>query len=81
MTTEKAMESPEVLLGKLDVEGAPAIVLFYSGATYSYISSKFVLQQRLPAEGRSRSLITSSPIGDVSCTLECKNIRILIAGE
>jgi hypothetical protein len=75
------MESPEVLLGKLDVEGAPAIVLFYSGATYSYISSKFVLQQRLPAEGRSRSLITSSPIGDVSCTLECKNIRILIAGE
>ena len=44
VTLEKVMESPEVVLGKLDVDGAPAIVLFDSGATYSYISSKFVPQ-------------------------------------
>jgi hypothetical protein len=36
------MESVDVVLGKLVVEGAPAIVLFDSGATYSYVSSKFM---------------------------------------
>jgi hypothetical protein len=75
------MESADVVLGKLVVEGAPAIVLFNSGATYSYVSSKFMQQQLLPAERRSRSLITSSPLGDVSCTLECKNVRILIVEQ
>ena len=50
VTSEIAMESLEVVLGKLDVEGAPAIVLFDSGATYSYLSSRFVQQHLLPAE-------------------------------
>ena len=44
VTSEKAMESPEVVLGKLDVEGALAIVLFDLGAMYSYVSSKLMQQ-------------------------------------
>ena len=50
VTSEIAMESLEVVLGKVDVEGAPAIVLFDSGATYSYVSSKFMHQQLLTTE-------------------------------
>ena len=50
VTTEKAMESPEVVLGKIGVDEALAIVLFDSGATYSYVTSKFMQQQHLPAE-------------------------------
>jgi hypothetical protein len=38
------MEAPEVVLAKIEVEGAPAIVLFDSGATYSYVTSKFMQQ-------------------------------------
>ena len=74
------MQASEVVLGKIEVEGAPATVLFDSGATYSYVSSKFVQQQSLPAECRSRSMITSSPLGDVSCTLECKAMGLKMAG-
>jgi len=44
VTTKNAMEAPEVVLGKLEVEGAPAVVLFNLGATYSYVTSKFVQQ-------------------------------------
>jgi hypothetical protein len=42
VTSKNVMEAPKVVLAKIDVEGAPAIVLFDSGATYSYVTSKFV---------------------------------------
>jgi hypothetical protein len=76
ITSKNAMESPEVVLAKIEVEGAPTIVLFDSGATYSYVTSKFMQQQSLPTERRGRSMITSSPLGDVSCTLVCKSVRL-----
>jgi hypothetical protein len=42
VTSKNAMEAPEVVLGKIEVEGAPAIVLFDSGATFSYVTLKFM---------------------------------------
>jgi hypothetical protein len=69
------MEAVEVVLGKIEV-GALAKVLFDSGATYSYVTSKFVQQQSLLTEHRGRSMITSSPLGDVNCTLVCKLVRL-----
>ena len=68
------MEAPKVVCGKVEVERAPVVVLFDLGATYSYVSLKFVQQQSLPTKHRSRSMITSSPLGDVSCTLECNSL-------
>ena len=44
VTTKNAMEALEVVLGKLEVEGAPVVVLFDSGAIYSYVSLKFTQQ-------------------------------------
>ena len=41
---KNAMEALEVVLGKLEVEGASVVVLFDSGATYSYVTSKFMQQ-------------------------------------
>ena len=76
---KNAMQAPEVVVGKMEVEGALATVLFDSGATYSYVSSKFMQQQSLPTERRGRSMITSSPLGDVSCTLLCKSVRLKMA--
>jgi hypothetical protein len=42
VTSKNAMEAPEVVLAKIDIEGTPAIALFDSGATYSYVTSKFM---------------------------------------
>ena len=80
ITTKNAMEAPEVVLGKLEVEGAPIVVLFDSGATYSYVTSKFMQKQTLPTKHWGRSMITSSPLGDVSCNLLCKSVRLKMAG-
>ena len=79
VTTKNAMEALEVVLGKLEVEGAPVVVLFNSGATYSYVISKSIQQQSLPTKRRGRSMITSSPLGDVSCTLLYKSVRLKMA--
>jgi hypothetical protein len=79
VTSKNAMEAPEVVLAKIDVEGAPTIVLFDSGATYSYVTSKFVQQQSFLTEHRGRFMITSSALGDVSCTLVCKSVRLKMA--
>jgi hypothetical protein len=72
------MEAAEVMLGKIEV-GALAKVLFDSRATCSYVTSKFVQQQSLPTEHRGRSMITSSPLGEVSCTLVYKLVRLKMA--
>ena len=62
------------------INGAKALVLFDSGATSSYVSTKFASQNSLPMTIRSRPILTSSPLGDLRYTLECKGVRIMIHG-
>ena len=38
MSTETALTEPEVMLGTFDVNSTPTTVLFYSGASHSFIS-------------------------------------------
>ena len=80
MTEEEAHDAPEVVIGKYLINGATALVLFDSGATRSYISTKFVSQNSLPMTIRSRPIVTSSPLGDPRCIFECKGVRIMIQG-
>ncbi len=40
-SAEEAQAAPEVVLGTFPVNSIPATVLFYSGATHSFISKKF----------------------------------------
>ena len=80
MTEEEACEAPEVVTGMYLVNGAKALVLFDSGATSSYVSTKYATQNSLPMTIRSRPIVTSSPLGDLRCTLECKGVRIMIQG-
>jgi hypothetical protein len=38
LSQETTVEEPEVMLGTFDVHSTPSTVLFYSGASYSFIS-------------------------------------------
>jgi len=80
MTEKEARETPEVVTGMYLINGAKALVLFDSGATSSYVSTKFASQNSLPMTIRSRPILSSSPLGDLRCTLECKGVRIMIQG-
>jgi hypothetical protein len=77
---EDARDAPDIVTGEYLINGSKALVLFDSGATCSYISSKCVAQKSLSMTPRSRPIITSSPLGDHRCTLACKGVRIMIQG-
>ena len=53
MTEEEAREAPEVVTGMYLINGAKALVLFDSGATSSYVSTKYATQNSLPMTIRS----------------------------
>jgi hypothetical protein len=62
------------------VNGNTASVLFDSGATCSYISSKFAREHDLPVTPREKPIITSSPLGDLKSTHICKGVSLTIEG-
>ncbi|CAN6335094.1 unnamed protein product [Urochloa humidicola] len=80
LTEEDTRDAPEVVIGVFLVYGTPALVLFDSGATGSYISSKFVTEQSIPTTLRWKPIITTSPLGDIRCLEICKSVSILIKG-
>jgi len=66
--------------GMFLVNGNTASILFDSGATCSYISSKFVGEHDLPITPREKPIITSSPFGDLKCTHIYKGVSLTIEG-
>jgi hypothetical protein len=69
------------VIGKFLVCGASALVLFDTGATGTYVTSWFVNKLSLPTTTRSIPIITSSPLGDIRCTLLCKGVDVDIQGH
>jgi hypothetical protein len=57
------------------------LVLFDTSATGSYVTSRFVNKLSLPTTTRSIPIITSSPLGDIRCTLLCKGVDLDIQGH
>jgi hypothetical protein len=81
LTEEEAADAPDVVIGKFLVCGTSALVLFDTGATGSYVTSRFVNKLSLPTTTRSIPIITSSPLGDIQCTLLCKGVEVVIQGH
>jgi hypothetical protein len=65
LTKEEADDAPDVVIGEFLVCGTTALVLFDTGATGLYVTSRFVNKLSLPTTTRSVPIITSSPLGDI----------------
>jgi hypothetical protein len=66
------------VIGEFLVCGTTTLVLFDTGAIGSYITSRFVNILSLPITTRSIPIITSSPLGDIWCTLLYKDVEVVI---
>jgi hypothetical protein len=77
----EAADAPDVVIYEFLVCGTTALVLFDTGATRSYVTSRFVNKLSLPTTTRSIPIITSSPLGDIRCTLLCKGVDVDIQGH
>ena len=64
-TAEEIPENAEVLMGTLLINSHPAMVLFDSGATFSFISNKFILHNKLEMQNLPVPYHIESPGGEI----------------
>ena len=70
-----------MVYGMFIVRGATTLVLFDSGATYSYISTKFTREHSILVTPRKEPMDTSSPLGHIICMKRCQGVSIIIEGH
>jgi hypothetical protein len=61
MTGGEAQQAQGVVLGMFLTSSHPAIVLFDSGASHSFIASSFVAKHNLPVANMKHTMLVSSP--------------------
>jgi hypothetical protein len=59
MTSDEAQQAQDVVLGMFLASSYPAIVLFDSGASHSFITSSFVAKHNLPIENMKHTMLVS----------------------
>jgi hypothetical protein len=78
---EVAHDNPRVVLGMFLVNSTPALVLFDSGASHSFITSQFVAQHNLPISPMPRHMLVSLPGGELKAIYKCDNVSLNILGR
>jgi hypothetical protein len=80
VTTEEAQQAQDVVLGMFLASSHPATILFDSGASYSFISSSFVVKHQLPITIMMQTMLVSSPRGEMRTKHICPMNSITIRG-
>ena len=71
-------EEPNAVIGKFLVSSVPALVLFDSGASHSFISRVFVDKHELPTVALKAPIHISSPGAEMSASMGCYQIDLAI---
>jgi hypothetical protein len=80
VTTKKAQQAQEIVLGMFLANSHPATVLFNSGVSYFFISSSFVVKYHLPITIMKQTMLVSSPGCEMRTKHICPVISITIRG-
>jgi hypothetical protein len=76
VASEEAQHAQDVILGMFLASSHPAIVLFNSGASHSFISSSFVAKYNLPITTMKHTMLVSSPGGEMRTKHICPVVRL-----
>ena len=60
VNVEEVYEQPDAVIGKFLVNSFPALILFYTGASHSFISREFVDKHKLPTIALKTPILVSS---------------------
>jgi hypothetical protein len=74
------MEEPEVMLGMFDVHSIPTTILFYSGASHSFISQIFVKTHSIPLCAMKNPILVNSPGGSMQASYQCLPTSLILRG-
>jgi hypothetical protein len=80
MTSDEAQLAQDVVLGIFLTSSHPAIILFDSGASHSFITSNFDAKHNLPIANMKHTMLVSSPGDEMRTKLICPAISISIRG-
>jgi hypothetical protein len=80
VAAEDAQQAPNAVFGMFLANSNPAIVLFDSGASHSFISSRFVVIHNLPIASMKHTMLVSSPGGEMKTRQLCPAISVSIRG-
>jgi hypothetical protein len=80
MTSDEAQQAQDVVLGMFLTSSHPATVLFNSGASYSFITSSFIVKHNLPIANMKYTKLVSSPGGEMRTKHICPAVSISIRG-
>ena len=79
VTKEEAQNAADIVLGTYPVNTIPAMVLFDSGASHSFVSKSFALQNNFSMLHLEKSMIIKSP-GIKQVTQSCQGVVIEFEG-
>jgi hypothetical protein len=77
---EEAQEAPNVMLGMFFINDTYVVVLFYSGASHSFIYTTYVEKHNLPIALLMCQMIVSSPGGYMPTRQLCPKVYLKISG-
>jgi hypothetical protein len=80
VTIEEAQHAQDIVLDMFLASSHPTTILFDSGASYSFISSSFVVKHHLPITIMKQTMLVSSPGGEMRTKHICPAISITIRG-
>jgi hypothetical protein len=80
VTTEEAQQAQDIVLGMFLASSHPAIVLFDSRASHSFISSTFVAKYHLPISIMMHTMLLSSLGGEMRIKHICPAVSVTIRG-
>jgi hypothetical protein len=76
VNVEEVQEEHNAVIGTLLLNKFPAIVLFDTGASHSFISRVFVDRNSIPTESIPTPIKISSPTGELVAAFGCRNLSL-----
>ena len=80
MSTETVLAELEVMLSTFNVNSTPTTVLFYSGASHSFISQAFVRMHSIPLCTMKDPILVNSPGGSIQASYHCLLTSLSLRG-
>ena len=71
VNVEEVYNEPDAVIGKFLINSIPALVLFDSGASHSFISRVFVDRHKLSTVVLKSPILVSSPGAEMAASLGC----------
>ena len=68
------------MLGTFDINSTPATVLFYSGASHSFISQAFVRNHSIPLCAMKNPILVNSSGGSMPASYRCLPTSLSLRG-